>query len=75
MTIYTFLQSSLVLFENICNICNNEFKSDKYKRIDHNHITGKVRGLLCPKCNFLLGMCNDDIKILKSAISYLKINC
>ena len=55
-----------------CQICNTEILNKKC--IDHNHKTGKVRGILCPKCNNLLGMCNDDIKILESAISYLKIN-
>lgn len=56
---------------NQCAICHNEFKLNKKTFIDHNHTTGKVRGLLCPKCNILLGNCNDDIEILKSAITYL----
>ena len=40
--------------------------------IDHDHKTRKVRGLLCPKCNNLLGSCDDNIEILNSAISYLE---
>lgn len=39
--------------------------------IDHNHTTGEVRGLLCSNCNTILGLCNDNIIILQSAISYL----
>jgi hypothetical protein len=61
---------------NKCLICNKEFKfkddSNKHIHIDHNHKTGNVRGLLCPKCNLLLGICNDNVEILKSAIQYLK---
>lgn len=40
--------------------------------IDHCHNTGKVRGLLCNRCNTTLGLVNDDIKILKRMITYLK---
>lgn len=39
--------------------------------IDHDHKTGKIRGLICRKCNLALGLFKDDIKILKSAIEYL----
>ena len=54
-----------------CSICDNEFKNNRYAYIDHDHKTGNVRGLLCPRCNTILGFCNDDIEILKSAINYL----
>jgi len=64
-----------------CQICNQKIllpndrvnKKDKKETlcIDHCHITGKVRGLLCQSCNSLLGMSKDDINILHSAIKYL----
>ena len=40
--------------------------------IDHDHKTNKLRSLLCRKCNALLGMCDDNLIILESAISYIK---
>ena len=57
-----------------CQICNSKLIEKRKMYIDHNHKTGKIRGLLCPKCNNLLGNCNDNIEILKLAMSYLELN-
>ena len=54
----------------ICNIHQSEFK--KLLSVDHNHETGKVRGLLCDGCNSILGRANDNITILENAIKYIK---
>lgn len=40
--------------------------------VDHDHTTGRVRGLLCDKCNNLLRCARDSILILESGIEYLK---
>jgi hypothetical protein len=42
--------------------------------IDHNHITGKVRGRICRSCNTALGFTNDDPVVLAGLIEYLKDN-
>lgn len=54
-----------------CEIC---LKLPTKKGIvwDHDHITNEFRGWICSKCNTLLGMCNDEIAVLKNAIKYLK---
>ena len=39
---------------------------------DHDHKTGKFRGLLCHKHNALLGFADDKIEILEDAINYLR---
>jgi len=53
----------------ICDIHQDELKCAL--SVDHNHTTGKVRGLLCDKCNLMLGYGNDDIGLLINAIKYL----
>jgi hypothetical protein len=40
--------------------------------IDHNHETGEFRGILCLKCNSMLGMARDSQILLEKASAYLK---
>jgi hypothetical protein len=56
---------------NACGICGAEF--DKSPRIDHDHVTGKVRGLLCHMCNVGLGAFQDNPFSLSAAIAYLSV--
>ena len=58
---------------NKCAICDISFDIRK-AFVDHSHDSGKVRGLLCTKCNSILGMSNDSIVILNKAIKYLENN-
>ena len=39
--------------------------------VDHNHVTGKVRGVLCNKCNRAIGMLGDSSEALRQAAAYL----
>lgn len=51
----------------VCWICQEK----KDLVVDHDHSTGKVRGLLCNQCNTSLGGFKDNIDYLRSAINYL----
>jgi predicted RNA-binding protein with RPS1 domain len=65
----------LKLQSNKCSICHKEFEDrPKSIHIDHDHSTGEIRSLLCNKCNSMLGFAEDNIEILKNAISYLEKN-
>lgn len=55
-----------------CSICRLEKQRIKRRLcVDHDHISGRIRGLLCYKCNSAIGLLNDDISLLNNAISYL----
>lgn len=56
-----------------CAICTIDMDDvQKEFAVDHDHATGKIRGLLCERCNHGLGHFKDDIVRLQAAIDYLK---
>ena len=57
-----------------CAICGTHFESSKATHIDHCHITGKVRSILCNHCNLVLGHAKESVQILENAVQYLKHN-
>lgn len=70
----------LVVQHGVCVICGDLEKTSHSTglvhnlSVDHNHQTGKVRGLLCHHCNTGLGGFKDNILLLEKAIQYLKMN-
>jgi len=62
----------LIEQNSVCAICG---RIDIRKlSVDHDHLTKKVRGLLCYKCNLMLGFANDSIPLLEKAIHYIAKN-
>lgn len=63
----------------LCAICGNpetQMSNKKYGnvdklRVDHDHKTGKIRGLLCAKCNFAIGLFQDNFDYMLNACNYL----
>ena len=55
-----------------CPICKkHSTELGKVFHVDHNHITGKVRGLLCNRCNVALGMLAENIDNAKMMVQYI----
>jgi len=60
----------LISQDNKCAICSKDF--DQTPCVDHDHKTGKVRGLLCLGCNVALGAWENNIELFYKAMQYLK---
>ena len=52
----------------MCAICHNPMRKPN---CDHDHASGEIRGLLCPRCNRALGRFGDSIVLIRAALAYL----
>ena len=58
--------------EGKCGICKrHQSELSKSLCVDHCHVSSKVRGLLCTKCNLMIGNAQDNAATLRSGIEYL----
>jgi hypothetical protein len=55
-----------------CAICSSSNWHGRQACVDHDHVTGKVRGLLCHKCNLAIGLLGDNLALAESLVEYLK---
>lgn len=60
--------------DGVCAICSTDKPGGNSSRfhIDHDHASGEIRGLLCSRCNQMLGYAQDDPKRLLGAADYLR---
>lgn len=56
-----------------CALCRKDLVSLSSGVIDHDHTTGRVRGILCTGCNTALGQFGDSPERLARAIEYLNV--
>ncbi len=56
------------IVSNPCQVCGSTEKPN----LDHNHKTGKVRGILCGKCNRALGLLQESLENVKALAAYLE---
>jgi hypothetical protein len=58
--------------EGLCGICQQPPKTGQLLFVDHSHTSGKVRNLLCSRCNTILGHIECNPTILPGIVNYLK---
>ena len=61
------------LQEKKCAICRGPQNVGLNLDVDHCHVTGRVRGLLCRRCNSIIGLAEDQDRLLEAAIRYLMV--
>lgn len=55
-----------------CAVCCKRFSRTRPPVVDHDHLSGLVRGLLCGPCNYELGLRHDDAEWFRRAADYLE---
>jgi Recombination endonuclease VII len=57
-----------------CAICRSDDPNGPHRiwQIDHDHSSGRVRGILCNRCNLTIGRFDDDPGLLEAAAAYLR---
>lgn len=63
--------SMLIAQDGLCAICRSRQDSQRLA-VDHDHLTGVVRGLLCITCNIAVGVVREDPTIAMNLVAYLR---
>lgn len=67
------IEAAFARQDGCCAICKSALDLNmRDAHVDHDHATGRFRGILCRSCNWGLGNFRDNHEALSAAISYLK---
>lgn len=55
-----------------CAICEADLRGPYRCQVDHDHLTNKLRALLCPSCNRCLGLLKESVEVAEKLVIYLK---
>lgn len=65
---YKITVEQYINLKQVCEVCGGDNKI----HIDHNHITGNFRGVLCAQCNAALGLLKENSEIISSLSKYIE---
>jgi hypothetical protein len=65
-------EAMLVSHDRKCAICRAEFTDNNRACVDHCHVSGTIRGLLCSQCNSSIAMAKDNPAVLRAAADYVE---
>ena len=68
---FDYFREMLRVQGGLCAICTIAMKPGKETHIDHDHVTGDVRGLLCNKCNWAVGHAENRNWDMATVAEYL----
>lgn len=51
--------------DKACFICGKGYNKPNKMHLDHDHMTGQIRSLLCPKCNTAIGKCKEKVNVVR----------
>ena len=60
--------------DGVCAICRETCRTGQRLSVDHDHATGRIRGLLCRNCNLGIGHLGDSADRIASALAYLTLD-
>lgn len=56
----------------LCACCQKKALDEESACVDHDHATGRIRGILCSSCNVGIGLLGDDVAGIRKALDYLE---
>lgn len=68
----TYEEYERLLAKAECGVCGATSSARGKLCVDHDHVSGRVRGFLCTECNLAIGYLKDDPALMRRAIEYLE---
>jgi Recombination endonuclease VII/NUMOD3 motif len=69
---YEYKTAVMMTKPDVCDLCNGPQQGQQSLTLDHDHVTGELRGWLCTRCNTGLGKLGDDVEGLRRALAYIE---
>ena len=64
-------EDALRLQGGVCAVCGGTNANGRRLSADHDHVTRRMRGVLCANCNRAIGLLRDDVAIVARALAYI----